>query len=132
MAAPVILFDGVCNYCDAVVNRLIRADRKGRLRFAALQSEAGQRLLAEYGLPQKDFDSFVLIENGKAWNRSTAMLHLLHYLPWWWQPARLGWLLPRALRDGLYNWVARNRYRWFGRRDACMIPTPEVRARFLK
>ena len=131
MELPVILFDGVCNYCDAVVNFLIRVDRKGALRFAALQSEAGQQLLRQYGLPQEHFDSFVFIENGNAWNRSTAMLRVLSYLPWWLQAGRLGWLLPRRWRDGLYNWVARHRYRWFGRREACMIPTPEVRARFL-
>jgi predicted DCC family thiol-disulfide oxidoreductase YuxK len=129
---PVILFDGVCNYCDAVVNFLIRRDKKGRLRFAALQSKAGQRLLQVYGLPQEQFDSFVLIENGKAWNRSTAVLHLVPYLSGWWQWARIGWLAPRFFRDGIYNWVARNRYRWFGRRDSCMVPTAELRERFLQ
>ncbi|RYD93325.1 MAG: thiol-disulfide oxidoreductase DCC family protein [Sphingobacteriales bacterium] len=131
MAAPVILFDGECNYCDAVVNFVIRVDRKRRLRFAALQSKAGQALLQQYGLSQEEFNSFVFIEDGKAWNRSTAMLRVLRYLPWWLQEARLGWLLPRPIRDAVYDWVARNRYRWFGKRDACMIPTPDVRARFL-
>ncbi|GAB4092517.1 thiol-disulfide oxidoreductase DCC family protein [Flaviaesturariibacter terrae] len=131
MEPPVILFDGVCNYCDSVVNFLIRADGKRRLRFAALQSGAGQELLRRYGLPQEHFDSFVFIENGQAWNRSTAMLRVLRYLPWWLQLGRAGWLLPRRLRDALYNWVARNRYRWFGRRDSCMIPTSDVRSRFL-
>ncbi|RYY39338.1 MAG: thiol-disulfide oxidoreductase DCC family protein [Chitinophagaceae bacterium] len=131
MEPPVILFDGVCNYCDAVVNFVIRADRGKNIRYAALQSEAGQKLLEQYGLPREKFDSFVFVENGKALNRSTAMLHVVPYLPWYFQPARLGWLLPRALRDAVYNWVARNRYKWFGRRDACMIPTPDVRSRFL-
>ncbi|RYY66885.1 MAG: DUF393 domain-containing protein [Chitinophagaceae bacterium] len=122
----------MCNYCNAMVNFVLRADRKKKLRFAALQSEAGQRLLAQHGLPPDSLDSFFFIERGQAWDRSSAVLQVLRYLPWYFQPARIGWLLPRSWRDGLYNRIARNRYRWFGRRDACMIPTPEIRARFLE
>ena len=132
MAEPIVLFDGVCNVCNALTRFVIEHDpAPGRFRFAPLQSATGQRLLREHGLPTDDFDTFVLVEDGRASLRSTAALRVLGLLglPW-----SLLWLLivvPRPLRDRAYGWIARNRYRWFGKRDACMIPTPDVRARFL-
>lgn len=128
---PVVLFDGVCNFCNGAVNFLIRQDGEGSLRYAALQSDAGQQLLQQYGLPEANFNSFVLIKEGKVYQRSGAALKLLPYLPWYWQWANIGWLLPPSLRDGIYNLIAKNRYRWFGKKEACMVPTPEVRQRFL-
>jgi predicted DCC family thiol-disulfide oxidoreductase YuxK len=82
-------------------------------------------------LDQQQFDSFVLVTNSKAYLKSSAALQLIQHLPWYWQWARLLWVVPRPIRDGVYNWIARNRYKWFGKKDACMIPTPEVRSRFL-
>ncbi|HEX2535791.1 MAG TPA: thiol-disulfide oxidoreductase DCC family protein [Chitinophagaceae bacterium] len=130
MPPPLILFDGVCNYCNSVVNLVIRQDRSGRIRFAPLQSGSGRRMLEQYGIPDT-LESFVFIKGGKAYQRSTAVLRVVHELPWYWQWGRIGWLLPRFIRDAVYNFIARNRYRWFGRSESCMIPSPEVRNRFL-
>ncbi len=129
--APIVLFDGVCNFCNGTVNFLLRQDRQRRLRFAALQSEAGQELLKAHGMPTTEHGSFVLIEGTKAYTRSTAGLRLYRHLPWYWKWTQLFWIVPRPLRDAVYNWIARNRYKWFGKKDACMIPSPEMRERFL-
>jgi predicted DCC family thiol-disulfide oxidoreductase YuxK len=129
---PIVLFDGVCNYCNGVVNFVIRQDKKKKLRFAALQSAAGQKLLAQYKLPQTNFDSFIIIEKGKAYQRSTAALILYNKLPWWWKWTQLFWILPRFIRDAGYNIIARNRYRWFGKKEQCMVPNADVRERFIE
>ena len=127
-----MLFDGVCNLCNAVTRFVIQHDPSpGRFRFAALQSATGQRLLREHGLPTDDFDGFVLVEDGRASLRSTAALRVLKRLGLPWSLLWLLILVPRPLRDPVYGWIARNRYRWFGKREACMVPTPDVRARFL-
>jgi predicted DCC family thiol-disulfide oxidoreductase YuxK len=131
MEHPVVLFDGVCNFCNASVNFLIRQDKKNVFRFAPLQSEYGQKLLETYQLPKKQLDSFVLIDNGKVYKSSNAGLRLYGKLPWYWKWTQLFWIVPRFIRDGVYNLIARNRYRWFGKKDSCMIPTPSVRNRFL-
>lgn len=128
---PVVLFDGVCNFCNGTVNFLIRMDHQKRLLFAPLQSAAGQTFLEKHQLPTTQFGSFVLIKNGNAHQKSTAALQLLPYLPWYWQWARMFWLVPCFLRDSVYDLIARNRYKWFGKQDACMIPGPEIRSRFL-
>jgi predicted DCC family thiol-disulfide oxidoreductase YuxK len=129
---PIILFDGVCNYCNSMVNFIIRQDKQQRFVFAPLQSEAGQRLLLQHKLPRTDFDSFVLIDNNKVYMKSSASLQLFSKLPWYWKWTQLFWIVPSFLRDGIYNLIARNRYKWFGKKDACMIPGPEVKLRFLE
>jgi predicted DCC family thiol-disulfide oxidoreductase YuxK len=128
---PIVLFDGVCKVCDASVNFLLDHDRQARLRFAALQSGTGQTLLRRFGLRTSDFDTIVLVEGGRCSTRSTAALRVASYLdrPFCYLAGLL--LVPAFLRDPAYNLLAGNRYRWFGRLDACRIPTPEVRARFL-
>lgn len=128
---PIILFDGVCNFCNAIINFVIRQDKKAILRFAALQSEAGQTILKRYGVDWKKNDSFVLIENGKVYDRSTAALKLSNRMRWYWQWTQLFWIFPKFLRDGIYDFIARNRYKWFGKKEECMVPTPEIRQRFL-
>ena len=128
---PIILFDGVCNYCNSIVNFIIRQDKQKKFFFAPLQSKAGQQLLLEYQLPHVNFDSFVLIDQNKAWLRSTASLQVFKKLPWYWKWTQIFWAVPAFLRDAVYNLVARNRYKWFGKKESCMIPTPELRARFL-
>ncbi len=127
----IILFDGVCNFCNAGINFIIRQDKKKIFRFAALQSRAGQQLAEEHNLPKKDFDSFILIENGKVYNRSTAGVKVYNKLPWYWKWTQVFWIVPKFIRDGVYDFIARNRYKWFGKKEVCMIPTPELRSRFL-
>ena len=127
----IILFDGVCNFCNGTVNFLLKQDKKGKLRFAALQSAEGQKLLQQYNLPTQNFGSFVLIEDRKAFTQSTAGLRLYKHLPWYWQWTQVFWLVPKFLRDAVYDFIARNRYQWFGKREVCRMPSPEERQRFL-
>lgn len=128
---PVILFDGLCNFCNAGINFIIKQDKKKIFRFAALQSEAGQYLLQQFKLPTEGFESFILIENGKVFQKSAAGLKVYGKLPWYWGWTQLAWIAPKVIRDAVYDWIARNRYKWFGKKEACMIPTPQVRSRFL-
>jgi predicted DCC family thiol-disulfide oxidoreductase YuxK len=129
--APVILFDGVCNLCNASVRWVIAHDRAARFRFASLQSRAGRELLAAAGWPAGRPESIVLIEGAQAWGRSDAALGIARRLGFPWSLAAAGVIVPRALRDAVYDWVARNRYRWFGRKDACEAAPPALRGRFL-
>ena len=127
----VVVFDGVCNLCNYAVMFIIRRDVNGRYRFASLQSEAGQSLLRQYGLPSEHFDSVVLIEGNRCYTQSTAALRIARGLGGLWPMLYLLIALPRPWRNALYNWVARNRYRWFGQPDQCLMPAPELRERFL-
>jgi predicted DCC family thiol-disulfide oxidoreductase YuxK len=129
---PIILFDGVCNYCNSIVNFIIRQDKEQKFVFAPLQSNAGQQILDKHKLPRSDFDSFVLIDHNKPYLRSTASLHVFKKLPWYWKWTQVFWIVPRFLRDAVYNIIARNRYKWFGKKESCMIPTLEIKMRFLE
>lgn len=125
-----MLFDGVCNFCNRMVNFAIRNDPKAKLRFAPLQSAAGQALKEQYGV-SPDADTIVFIENGKSYTYARAAIRVCRYLRW---PARMLYMfvvVPRFISQPVYKWIARNRYKWFGKKDTCMIPTPEVRSRFL-
>jgi predicted DCC family thiol-disulfide oxidoreductase YuxK len=127
----VVLFDGVCNLCNGLVAFLIPRDPDGRLQFAALQSDAGQELLARHGLPTEGFDSFVLVEGERLYTKSDAAIRVAELLGWPYRAARVGRLIPRGLRDSLYDVVANNRYDLFGRKDQCMVPDEDVSDRFL-
>ena len=127
----IVLFDGVCNLCNASVNFLLDRDPDGQFRFAALQSAAGQRHLERCGLPPDDLESFVLVEEGRCYRRSEAALRVARRLPGAWRLLYGLIILPPPVRDALYDVVARHRYRWFGRRDTCRLPTPEEQGRFL-
>lgn len=127
----IILFDGVCNFCNASVNFLIDRDPDARFRFGALQSEEGLQVLRQHGRPTDYFDSIVLIEDGKVWVASDAVLKAVRHMPGLWPVMTVFRIIPRPIRDAVYNWIARNRYRWFGKKDSCRLPTPEYRARFL-
>jgi predicted DCC family thiol-disulfide oxidoreductase YuxK len=131
MEHPIILFDGVCNFCDSAVNFVLKQDKKGIFRFAPLQSEAGQKLLHQYNLSTEDFDSFVLIENGKVYKKSSASLKVMNKLPWYWKEAQILWIVPGFLRNAIYDFIAANRYKWFGKKEQCMVPTAELKSRFL-
>lgn len=128
---PILLFDGVCNLCNSSVQFVIRNDRRGRVRFAALQSEVGRQLLERHRIDPAKTDSLVLVTEDHAYVRSDAALRLARYLDGPYRHLTILRVVPRWLRDGVYRWVARNRYRWFGKQDHCMMPTPELRARFL-
>ncbi len=128
---PIILFDGICNFCNNSVIFILKRNIKTPIYFAALQSEVGKRLLTEYELPVKEMESIVFIEQGKAYMQSTAALRICRYLRGLW-PLCYGFIIvPKFIRDGIYNWIAKNRYKWFGIRKECMIPTPEMKTRFL-
>lgn len=129
--APVILFDGVCNLCNGAVQFVIRRDPRSRFRFASLQSTAARDLLARHGVTGDLPDSVVLVANGRVRTKSAAALGVAAGLGMPWSFLGVFRLIPSFLRDALYDWIARNRYRWFGRREQCMVPTPALRARFL-
>lgn len=140
--SAVVLFDGVCNFCDASVNFVIERDGEGYFKFAPLQSDAGMKLAAQHGLNSKlshvdagdgsvPIDSVILIEDGKSYIHSTAALRIARHLgpPWSWLYVFI--VVPTAIRDLVYKLFAKYRYKIFGRKDECMLPSPEVRARFL-
>lgn len=127
----IILFDGVCNLCNGAVQFVIKRDNKNQFLFASLQSEEGKQILKEHNFPMNRMDSFFLVENGKVYNRSTAALKVVKKLSGLWGLLYGFIIVPKFIRDGVYNWIAKNRYQWFGRKDECMIPTPELKAKFL-
>lgn len=128
---PIILFDGVCNFCNSAVNFAIKRDKKSVLKFAPLQSQIAKKILKSHHLSADDFRSFVFIENNIAYTSSTAALRVFKHLDQLW-PLMYGFIIvPKFLRDGVYNWISRHRYRWFGKKEICMVPTPELRPRFL-
>jgi predicted DCC family thiol-disulfide oxidoreductase YuxK len=131
MDQPIVLFDGVCNLCNGAVQFIIRHDKKNIFMFASLQSEVGRKILEQYNFPLDELNSFILIENNKAYTRSTGALRVAKKLNGLW-PLLYGFIIiPKFIRDSIYNWVAGNRYKWFGKKDACMIPTPELKTKFL-
>jgi predicted DCC family thiol-disulfide oxidoreductase YuxK len=129
---PVVLFDGVCNLCSASVQFLIEHDPEGVLRFAPLQSESAQALLEAVGLTDYDFDTIVLVEGEQYYTKSDAALRIARRLERPWSLLWVGRYVPRVLRDAAYDVVASSRYSVFGKKDQCMVPTPEVRDRFLE
>ena len=131
MEHPVILFDGVCNFCNSAIQFVIRQDAKEQLYFAPLQSPAAQKLLQQHHLPQKDFETFLLLDNNTIYQKSDAALRVAKHFKWYWQWVQVLQFIPSAWRNAVYSFVARNRYRWFGKRDACMIPTEKIKKRFL-
>lgn len=129
--SPIILFDGVCNLCNNTVQFILKRDKKEQFRFGSLQGNAGQQLLQRFHLPTTDFGSFVLVEGDRFYTRSTAVLRMLKRLGGGWSLLYSFIIVPKFIRDGVYNLVARNRYKWFGKREECMVPKPELKARFL-
>jgi len=125
-----ILFDGVCVLCSRWVDFIIRRDAAARFRFVAIQTPLGHELATRFGITADDPQSNVTIVDGCAWFKFDSVLVVLAEFPAW-RWTRIAWLVPRRGRDFFYDRVARNRYRVFGRRDACLVPTPDVRARFL-
>lgn len=128
---PIVLVDGVCHFCQGVTKWIIKRDPKGKYHFASLQSDVAKRLLEQGRLPVDRMDTFVLIEDGKYYTRSTAALKLAKGLKFPY-PLLYGFvIIPRPLRDAVYGVIARNRYRWFGKDETCMLPSPDIKDRFL-
>ena len=126
----IILFDGECNFCNSSVQFIIKRDKKARFRFSSLQSDIGQKLLTNLQIPA-DLDSIILVESDAWFAQSTATLRICRHLNGGWKLFSLLQLVPKPLRDAVYKLAAKNRYRWFGKKDACMLPSPEIRKRFL-
>jgi predicted DCC family thiol-disulfide oxidoreductase YuxK len=131
VATPVVLFDGVCNLCNGTVRFIILHDTRRVFRFAPLQSATGQQLLAAYGIDASRLDTFVLVEGDRCLVRSDAVLAIARHLAFPWSLLVIFRFIPRPVRDWMYGIVARNRYSWFGERNECLIPSADVRARFL-
>ncbi|KAB5491780.1 MULTISPECIES: thiol-disulfide oxidoreductase DCC family protein [Flagellimonas] len=128
----IILFDGVCNLCNNSVLFVIKRDKKDLFRYASLQSEVGLQLVRERGIDTGQVDSIILIEPGVAYfTKSDAALEIAQELGGLWKLSAVFTWIPKSIRDVVYDFVARNRYKWFGKKDACMVPTPELRAKFL-
>lgn len=128
---PVILFDGVCNLCNSSVQFIIRHDNKNIFLFAPLQSKSAATLLSAHQFNPKDLQTIVLLENDKIYTRSTAALRIARQMTGW--PKWLYGLIivPVPLRDAVYGWIANNRYKWFSKKEACMVPSPEIKSKFL-
>ncbi len=128
----IVLFDGVCNLCDGAINFIIKHDKKDVFRFASLQSELGKKLSSERGIDPEALESMLLIEPGVAYyQRSTAALEISRDLSGGYSLLSNFSFLPEGFRDGIYNIIAKNRYKWFGKNESCLIPTPEIKAKFL-
>jgi len=127
----ILLFDGVCNLCNSSVNFIIDRDPKKHFKFAALQSEFGQTKLKELGFNQEEFDSLVLLSNGKVYRKSSAALRIAKKLKGLWPLLYIFIIIPPFIRHGVYDIIGKNRYKWFGKQDSCRMPTPELKQRFV-
>lgn len=129
---PVLLFDGVCNLCNASVQWVLLRDKQGVFRFASLQSDFGRQLLTGHGLSPGDLSSVVLTDGEKIWLKSDVPLEIFRRLGGWWKIPALLRFVPRPVRDTVYDFIARNRYRWWGQREQCMMPRKEWKDRFIQ
>src|SRR5688572_17601883 len=126
-----VLFDGVCNFCNFWVRFALKRDRKGKLKFGSLQGETAQQLLPQYGIDPSVITSVIFIEDGIAYQESTAALKVCRHLSGSWKLLYALIIIPTFIRDSIYKWIAKNRYKWFGKQESCMLPTAEQRARFV-
>ena len=127
----IILFDGVCNLCNSTVVRVIKKDKSDLFRFTTLQGAVGQMIVTEHGIDTAKTDSIILIDNKKAFTKSTAALRIARDLSGAY-PLLYGFIIiPKPIRDWVYDYIAKNRYKWYGKKDSCMIPTPELKKKFL-
>ncbi|MGP4072005.1 thiol-disulfide oxidoreductase DCC family protein [Piscibacillus sp. B03] len=126
-----ILFDGVCNLCNGIVQFVLKRDKRDHFQFASLQSDAGIQVLENYQLNQ-GLDTFVYVYKNKAYTKSSAALYVLKGLGGIWKILFIFIIIPKFLRDPIYNWIARNRYKWFGKKDECMLPRREFKHKFLE
>ena len=127
-----VFFDGVCNLCNRGLNFLIKHDKKGVLKFASLQSEYAQNVVPKALLDRDNLDTIIVYTDGKFYDRSKAVLKLCKILGGGFYVFLIGYLIPRFIRDGLYRFIANNRYHWFGKQLQCRVPSPELKERFLE
>ena len=127
----VIAFDGICNFCNRFVNFVMDRDASKKFRFGTLQSEPAQLLLTELQLPTEDFETFILLEHGQVFTKSTAALRIFKQLGGLWPTLYIFWLVPKPIRDAVYSIIARNRYQWMGKTETCRVPTPADHQRFV-
>jgi predicted DCC family thiol-disulfide oxidoreductase YuxK len=127
----VIVFDGVCNFCNATVDFVIRHDPEGKFKFGTLQSDPAQAILRRLGFQTEDFETFLLLEEEHVFTKSTAALKIAKQLPGLWPFLAMFLIIPLPIRDGIYDYFARRRYRWMGKRETCRLPTPAERERFV-
>jgi predicted DCC family thiol-disulfide oxidoreductase YuxK len=127
----IVYFDGVCNLCEGTVQFLLKKNKKKNLLFASLQSDPGQKMLRQFELPLNNFNSFVFVENGKLYQRSTGALRVTRHLQGLWPMLYAFIIVPPFIRNAVYDYVARNRYKWYGKKNECWLPTPEIKKRFL-
>jgi predicted DCC family thiol-disulfide oxidoreductase YuxK len=127
----IIVFDAQCLLCNAWVQFLLRHDQRAVFRFASIQGAAGGALLQKSGLRIEGLQTLLLVDGDRVWQHTAAIIRVLHALGWPWRAAWIVWLVPAPLRDAIYRWFARNRYRVFGRSETCLVPRPEFAARFL-
>ena len=127
----IILFDGVCNLCNSAVQFVLKRDKKSVFKFASLQSDIAKKLLKDFEVSGIGEGTFVLIDDGEVYTRSTAALKVSKHLSGIWPLMTIFMIVPRFMRDWVYNLISKNRYRWFGKRDTCMIPSPEMKIKFL-
>ncbi len=127
----IILFDGVCNLCNSAVKFVLKRDKKSVFKFASLQSDIAKKLLKDFEVSGIGEGTFVLIDDGEVYTRSTAALKVSKHLSGIWPLMTIFMIVPRFMRDWVYNLISKNRYRWFGKRDTCMIPSPEMKIKFL-
>jgi predicted DCC family thiol-disulfide oxidoreductase YuxK len=127
----VILFDGVCNLCNGFVQFTIERDKDQYFKFASLQSDTAKEILASFGLDNQSLSTVILVENGQYYTKSTAGLTIISRFGGLWSLAKVLLIFPKFIRDVVYDFIARNRYKWFGEKESCWIPTPELKKRFL-
>ncbi len=128
---PIVLFDGVCNLCSSSVQFIIKHDKKKQFRFASLQSPFGQKIMQQFGLPVNELNSFILLENDKIYIKSTGALRVAGKLNALW-PILYGFIIvPKFIRDAVYNYIAKHRYKWFGKKGGCWLPASELQKLFL-
>lgn len=128
----IVLFDGVCNLCNSSVLFIIKRDPYRQFKFASLQSAFGQQQLTKFGLSGSELNSVLLIVNGRLYQKSSAAIKIASQFGALWPLIGVFWIVPPFIRNFIYDWVAANRYKWFGKKEACMIPTPELRSRFIE
>lgn len=128
---PIILFDGLCNLCNGAIQFVIKNDSKEKFLFSSLQGEVGQQILKKYHLPLQQLSSFVLLQDDKIYTKSSAAIKVAQQLNGIWKCFYIFNIVPLFIRDGVYNWIAKNRYKWFGKKESCLIPSKNLEQRFL-